>query len=132
MTAPGPFLHSALFYRDDEEYLVSAVPFVRAGRARANPSRWRSPPRLDLLRDALGAASREVSWLDMAEAGRNPGRIIPGVLRHFADRHGGKQVRIVGEPVWPGRTAAEYPACVQHEALINLAFAGGGAAILCS
>jgi anti-sigma regulatory factor (Ser/Thr protein kinase) len=68
----------------------------------------------------------------MTVAGRNPGRIIPGVLRAFADRHrSADRVRIVGEPVWPGRSRVEYPACVQHEALINLAFAGRAVTILC-
>ncbi|MEU5993407.1 sensor histidine kinase [Spirillospora sp. NPDC047418] len=128
----GPFLHPALFYRDDEEYLAGTVPFVRAGRAAGEPVAVAVPGRrLGLLRDALGATAGEVTWLDMAEAGRNPGRIIPGVLRDFADRHTGGRVRIIGEPVWPGRTAAEYPACAQHEALINLAFAGRGVSILC-
>ncbi|MFN2497053.1 MAG: anti-sigma factor RsbA family regulatory protein, partial [Pseudonocardiaceae bacterium] len=55
--------------------------------------------------------------------GRNPGRIIPGVLLAFADGRPTGRVRIVGEPIWAGRTAVEYPACAQHEALINLAFA---------
>jgi anti-sigma regulatory factor (Ser/Thr protein kinase) len=40
-------------------------------------------------------------------------------------------VRIIGEPIWPGRSGVEYPACVQHEALINLAFAGRNVTILC-
>jgi len=40
-------------------------------------------------------------------------------------------VRIVGEPIWAGRTATEYPACVQHEALINAAFQGRPVTILC-
>ncbi len=53
------------------------------------------------------------------------------MLRAFADRHPGRTVRIIGEPIWPGRTQVEYPACVQHEALINLAFAGRAATILC-
>ncbi len=128
----GPFVHPALFYRDDEEYLAGTVPFVRAGRAAGEPVAVAVPGRrLELLRDALGETSREVAWLDMAEAGRNPGRIFPGVLRGFADRHHGGRVRIIGEPIWPGRTATEYPACAQHEALINLAFAGRGVSILC-
>jgi anti-sigma regulatory factor (Ser/Thr protein kinase) len=132
VTTRGPFHHPALFYRDDAEYLAGTVPFVRGGRAAGEPVAVAVPaPRLGLLRDALGETSREVAWLDMAEAGRNPGRIIPGVLRDFADRHAGARVRIIGEPIWPGRTAAEYPACAQHEALINLAFAGRGASILC-
>jgi anti-sigma regulatory factor (Ser/Thr protein kinase) len=67
----------------------------------------------------------------MTQVGRNPGRIIPGVLRAFADDHRAGRVRIVGEPIWPGRTGLEYPACVQHEALINRAFAGREVSILC-
>lgn len=128
----GGFAHPALFYRDDEEYLAGTVPFVRAGREAGEPVAVAVPgARLGMLRAALGRTAAGVTWLDMSEAGRNPGRIIPGVLREFADRHTAGRVRIIGEPVWPGRSAAEYPACVQHEALINLAFAGRGVSILC-
>jgi anti-sigma regulatory factor (Ser/Thr protein kinase) len=67
----------------------------------------------------------------MTEAGRNPGRIIPWVLSRFMDDHPGRRVRIIGEPIWQGRSADEYPACVQHEAMINVAFTGREATILC-
>ncbi|MGC4958138.1 anti-sigma factor RsbA family regulatory protein [Actinomadura citrea] len=126
------FVHPALFYRGDEEYLAGTVPFIRAGLDAGEPVAVAVPgARTAQLGGALGAAAGQVTWIDMAEAGRNPGRIIPGVLRHFADRHAGGRVRIIGEPVWPGRSATEYPACAQHEALINLAFAGREATILC-
>ncbi|HEU5032968.1 MAG TPA: sensor histidine kinase [Spirillospora sp.] len=130
---PGdPFVHPALFYRGDEEYLAGTVPFLRAGLDTGEPVAVAVPgPRLGVLREALGDAAGDVRWLDMAEAGRNPGRIIPGVLREFADRHPARRVRIIGEPIWPGRTDTEYPACAQHEALINLAFAGREVSILC-
>jgi anti-sigma regulatory factor (Ser/Thr protein kinase) len=68
---------------------------------------------------------------DMTVAGRNPGRIIPTVLLAFANAHPGQRVRIIGEPIWAGRDATEYPACAQHEALINAAFSGRPATILC-
>ncbi|QFG26564.1 sensor histidine kinase [Actinomadura sp. WMMB 499] len=135
--AGGAFAHPALFYESDDEYLAGTVPFVRAGVAAGEPVAVAVPGvRLGLLRDALGgddpdAAAASVTWLDMAEAGRNPGRIIPGVLHRFADRHPSRRVRIIGEPIWPGRSETEYPACAQHEALINLAFAGRDASILC-
>ena len=58
---------------------------------------------------------------DMAQAGRNPGRIIGTVLTAFVREHSGQRVRIIGEPIWAGRTADEYPACAEHEALINVA-----------
>ncbi|WP_141576239.1 sensor histidine kinase [Actinomadura sp. WMMA1423] len=126
------FVHQALFYHGDEEYLAGGARFIRAGLEAGEPVAVAVPgDRLAVLRGYLGPAAARVTWLDMAKAGRNPGRIIPGVLRRFADRHAGGRVRIIGEPVWPGRSATEYPACAQHEALINLAFAGRAATILC-
>ena len=108
----------------------------RRSSARDSPrmfrSRWPPPaPRLRLLHDALGADAERVQLLDMTVAGRNPGRIIAEVLLATAAAHPDRHVRIIGEPIWPGRSEIEYPACVQHEALINLAFRGRRATILC-
>ncbi|MFL9653055.1 anti-sigma factor RsbA family regulatory protein [Streptomyces sp. PB17] len=133
-TTDATFTHPALFYRSDAEYTDRTVAFVREGLAAGEPVAVAVPgPNLELIRGGLGTDARDVTFLDMAEAGRNPGRIIPGVLRAFADAHerSRARVRIIGEPVWAGRSAAEYPACAQHEALINAAFAGRPATILC-
>ncbi|MFI8187644.1 anti-sigma factor RsbA family regulatory protein [Streptomyces sp. NPDC085946] len=128
-----PFVHPALFYRDEDEYLGGTVSFVRDGLAAGEPVAVAVPgDNLRLIRDALGDDAGAVRLLDMREAGRNPGRIIPGVLRAFADAQPpGTRVRIIGEPIWAGRSGTEYPACVQHEALINAAFRGRAATILC-
>ncbi|XVS62369.1 anti-sigma factor RsbA family regulatory protein [Actinosynnema sp. CA-299493] len=127
------FVHEALLYRDDEEYLAGTVPFVRDGVAAGEPVLVAVPQRgIDLLRRALGGRAEQVEFLDMRRAGRNPGRIIPGVLAAFADNSATTgRVRIVGEPMWPDRTELEYPACVQHEAMINTAFEDRPAWILC-
>ncbi|WP_159323772.1 anti-sigma factor RsbA family regulatory protein [Streptomyces tendae] len=133
-TTDATFTHPALFYRSEAEYTDRTVAFVREGLAAGEPVAVAVPgPNLELVRAGLGTDARDVTFLDMTEAGRNPGRIIPGVLRAFADAHAraGVRVRIIGEPVWAGRSAAEYPACAQHEALINAAFAGRAATILC-
>lgn len=128
----GAFGHPALFYRGAAEYLAGTVPFVWGGLAADEPVAVAVPgDNLALLRRELGADAARVRLLDMTEAGRNPGRIIPGVLRAFADSHPGRPVRIIGEPIWAARSAVEYPACAQHEALINLAFTGRDATILC-
>ncbi|WP_206336235.1 sensor histidine kinase [Streptomyces torulosus] len=128
----GPFVHPALFYRGEEQYLAGTVPFLRDGLAAGEAVAVAVPgPRLALIEAGLGADAAGVEFLDMTRAGRNPGRIIPGVLRAFADAHPGGRVRIIGEPIWAGRSAAEYPACVQHEALINAAFQGRAVTILC-
>ncbi|MFF4757222.1 anti-sigma factor RsbA family regulatory protein [Streptomyces sp. NPDC001292] len=134
MTATAePFVHPALFYRDEREYLAGTVPFVREGLDSGEPVAVAVPgDNLRLIETGLGADAGSVRLLDMREVGRNPGRIIPAVLRAFADAQPpGRRVRIIGEPVWAGRTPAEYPACVQHEALINAAFQGREVTILC-
>ncbi|WP_037672146.1 anti-sigma factor RsbA family regulatory protein [Streptomyces griseus] len=134
MTAVAdPFVHPALFYRDEQEYLAGTVPFVREAVEAGEPVAVAVPgENLRLIQDGLGDAAAGVRFLDMRQAGRNPGRIIPGVLRAFADAQpSGRRVRIIGEPIWAGRTANEYPACVQHEALINAAFQGREVTILC-
>jgi anti-sigma regulatory factor (Ser/Thr protein kinase) len=126
------FVHEALFYRDADEYVAGTVPFVQAALAAQEPVLVAVPgPRIDLVGAALGEQAVRVRFLDMTRAGRNPGKIIPWVLHAFLEEHAGQPVRIIGEPIWAGRSAAEYPACVQHEALINVAFAGRVATILC-
>jgi anti-sigma regulatory factor (Ser/Thr protein kinase) len=131
-TTAEAFTHPALLYRDDDEYLAGTVPFIREGLAAAEPVAVAVPAgNLALIRDALGADAERILLRDMMVAGRNPGRIIPTVLLAFANAHPGRRVRLIGEPIWAGRSATEYPACAQHEALINAAFTGRPATILC-
>lgn len=54
-------------------------------------------------------------------------RIIHRV-QAFVSLHAGQQVPYAGEPIWASRTPAELREATRHEALINLAFAGGAGA----
>jgi anti-sigma regulatory factor (Ser/Thr protein kinase) len=126
-----PVRHPALFYRGDSEYLDGVVPFLLDGLDQGEPVAVAVPRRnLQLIEKALEGRAREVRLTDMCQAGRNPGAILPTVLLAFAGEHAGP-VRVVAEPMWGGRTGAEYPACVLHEALINHALAGRDLAVLC-
>jgi anti-sigma regulatory factor (Ser/Thr protein kinase) len=127
------FAHEALLYRDDVEYLAGVVPYVSAWLAAGEPVAVAVPAKhLALLRAELDLTDApDLRLLDMAEVGRNPGRVIASVLRAFADAHPGRPVRFVGELVWPGRSVAEYAACVQHEGLVHLAFADRCGGMLC-
>ncbi|MFC8201631.1 anti-sigma factor RsbA family regulatory protein [Streptomyces sp. NPDC057298] len=132
VTTHEVFVHPALFYRTEQEYTRQTVSFLREGLDNGEPMAVAVPgPNLDLIRSGLGADAEGILFLDMTEAGRNPGRIIPKVLRGFADAHPQGRVRIIGEPIWAGRSTVEYPACAQHEALINAAFEGRAVTILC-
>ncbi|MEU3829367.1 sensor histidine kinase [Streptomyces sp. NPDC029080] len=125
------FRHSALLHASPEEYLKGVGDFVRAQAGRGRPLLVAVPEeRLRILRDVLGPTPGDVTWVDMRQAGRNPGRIL-SLLQDFADRHADRDPCIVSEPVWRGRTAAEVREAVRHEALVNLAFAGRHATVLC-
>ncbi len=129
---PTPTLdHRALYYASQEEYLAGVGGFAREGLDTGQPVMIAVPgERLAALRDRLGPAADRVSWFDMANLGRNPARIIPAI-RVFADRADGAPARMVGEPIWPGRSHSELEEGTHHEALINLAFADTPITILC-
>ncbi len=105
--------------------------FVRAALGRGEPVLVAVPgKRAQLLREVLGSDARQVGFADMAEAGRNPGRII-SAMAEFAGSHRGQPVSAVGEPVWHARSVGECLEGARHEALSNLAFADVAMTALC-
>jgi len=73
-----------------------------------------------------------VDFVDMAELGRNPARIIPAWRRFLADAPDSSSPRGVGEPIWAGRRPAEIVECRLHESLLNVAFdEGPGWQLMC-
>ena len=127
----GTLRHVGFFYKTGDEYAHTVAGFLRAGLAAGDAVFAAVPPaKLSIIRDALGRDVAGVEFADMTQMGRNPARIIPRV-RAFTDRHAGRRVRYVGEPIWASRTAAELREATRHEALINLAFAAADAQILC-
>ncbi len=130
MTGPGLLRHVAFFYRDPAEYRAQTLGFARAGLARGEPL-FIAVPAARVLGEQLAGEPGEFLCSDITGVGRNPARIIPE-LRAFIDQHAGRRVRVVGEPVWPGRSAAEICEVVRHEALVNLAFLQAQATIMCA
>ncbi len=125
---PGTgFQHEALFYRGDDGFLAGLLPFVREGLERDEAVVVAEPrPRLEQLRDALGDDGSSVQFLDMAEIGQNPARII-GVWARTLQEHtaAGRRLRGVGEPAFVGRRESELVECRLHEFLLNHAFDDG-------
>ena len=125
------FRHLALFYHGRGEYLAALRSFIQASRARGDAVFVAVPQHhAQLVRQELGDNSAHVDLVDMAELGRNPARIIPA-LQAYAGKHNGQHVCCIGEPIWPGRTAAEVQEAIRHEALINLAFRDGLVTVVC-
>jgi anti-sigma regulatory factor (Ser/Thr protein kinase) len=126
---PGGFDHEALFYRGADDFLTGVLPFLREGLARGEAVVVAEPRgRLDLLREGLGDDAAGVDFLDMAEVGANPSRIIAlwatAVEEHVGS---GRGLRGVGEPAYSGRRAVELVECQLHELLLNEAFDCGPA-----
>lgn len=131
MDAQRGFVHAALFYRSEQEYLDAVLPYLLDGLEADQPVLVAVPgDNLALVTDALGLAASRASLHDSAEVGRNPARLLALEARFIAE-HPGRVPRMVGETIWPARTVEEYPACVQHEALVNSAFVDHQAIGLC-
>jgi anti-sigma regulatory factor (Ser/Thr protein kinase) len=117
------YQHEAFLYRNLEEFLAGTVPFIEDAVALEQPVLVALiKPRLELVRNALGALAEQVFFVDMADLGRNPARIIPQWLG-FVEEYGGpgKPVRGLGEPQWVGRRPEEAVECQLHEGLLNVA-----------
>jgi anti-sigma regulatory factor (Ser/Thr protein kinase) len=125
--APAEFEHDALFYRGDAEFVSGVGGFVRAGLAGNDAVVVALPTaRLGMLRESLDGDAAAVTWLDMADIGANPARIIDvwtTTLR--ASLAAGRLLCGVGEPAFVGRRPAELVECALHERLLDRAFAGG-------
>jgi anti-sigma regulatory factor (Ser/Thr protein kinase) len=129
------FVHSALFYHSQRDYVDFVTRFVVDGLAREEPVLVAVPrDSMGVVRDALGrapdASPAELQLIDITKVARNPGRFL-AAADSFAEKHPDRRVRIVSQLVWPGRTAEESLACVQHEALVNGAFEGHQVTGLC-
>jgi anti-sigma regulatory factor (Ser/Thr protein kinase) len=134
-TRSRTFQHEALLYAGEAGFLDGALPFIREGLARGEPTLVV----VDAIKIAALVASLgdrdagQVHFADMAQVGRNPARIIPR-WREFVDAHlaPGRPVRGIGEPIWAGRSPEELIECQAHETLLNLAFADSPAwSLLC-
>ena len=133
-TGPG-FVHSALFYNSQKEYVDFVERFVVDGLAMDEAVLVAVPGNeLGLLHDALrgGGAGlpSELRMADITDLARNPSRYM-AMEGSFANEHPDRRVRIVSQLAWPGRSGDEIVACAEHEALVNEALDGYRATGLC-
>jgi anti-sigma regulatory factor (Ser/Thr protein kinase) len=120
------FRHEAVFYAGEGEFTAATLPFIEEGVDAGEAILVAvSAKKIETLKGELGPDAEQVGFIDMLQLGRNPARIIPA-WRAFVDRNEaeGRGIRGIGEPIWPGRSAAELVECHHHESLLNLAFAG--------
>jgi anti-sigma regulatory factor (Ser/Thr protein kinase) len=128
------FSHEALFYAGKRDFVEQTAAFIREGLSSGEPQLVMvTADKIELLRAELSQEAEAVSFADMGETGRNPGRIISAWSDFAAGQLAeGARLRGIGEPIWAGRTADEMVECQHHESLLNLAFGhADGFRLLC-
>ena len=122
-----PFRHEAFVYRGDEQFVRGVAAFVAEGADEAVLVAA-TGPHAALLREALVGHASAVEFLDLADLGPNPGRIV-SVWQDWTERNtaAGRGFRGVYEPILAGREAAELAEYRRHDHLLDLAFRYGPA-----
>jgi anti-sigma regulatory factor (Ser/Thr protein kinase) len=116
------YRHEALFYAGEADFVAGTASFLREGLAQGESALVAVvPSKIRALRSALGGDADRLSFMDMAELGRNPARIIPAWVQFASEPTSPRRLRGIGEPVWLGRSPAELAESQLHEALLNLA-----------
>ena len=126
--------HRALIYRDADEFLAGTAGFLQEALERGEGAlAVAGQERIDLLRDALGAQATDVELYDSAAWYSSPLDALARYRAYLEEQlaAGSTWMRIVGEPVWNGRSPAETIEWIRYESIINLVFASAPATIVC-
>lgn len=130
--AHAGLVHQALVYDSREEFVRALAPFVRAGRERGERVFAATSARnAAALREELGADAEAVDFRDAGEWYRQPYRTLAAYHRYVDEHANGSIVRVIGEPVWDGRSPAAVREWTRYEAALNVAFSGSPAWIVC-
>jgi hypothetical protein len=133
MSAPM-LQHHALLYSTDEEFLRTAGPFLAEGVERSEAVlAVTTSANIDLLRAHLGAHARRVEFAESAPFLTAPDAVLDA-FKAFSSATltaGAGWVRILGEPLWVGRSASEVRLWTRFESLFNLVFASWPMTVLC-
>jgi transcriptional regulator with XRE-family HTH domain len=126
--------HRALVYTTAEEFLAGVLPSFVEGMARGDPLlAVTTPSNGRALRSAFGEDRGAFRFVDSLRWYQSPAHTL-NAYQSFIDEKieaGAPLIRIIGEPVWSGRSAAEIDSWTRYEALLNVALAGTPAEIIC-
>jgi transcriptional regulator with XRE-family HTH domain len=126
--------HEILVFAGDDEFLAATGPYLSEGRDRSEALlAVTTAKNIDILRQQLGESAAQVRFVDSENWYSSPVSAL-NAYRRFLDEslsRGAPWIRIVGEPVWGGRSEEEVRTWHHYESLVNLAFAPMPATVLC-
>jgi transcriptional regulator with XRE-family HTH domain len=131
---PTMLNHQVLVYRDDDGFLAATGPFLADGAARSEALLAVTTARnIEILREWLGKGARQVAFVEAETWYRAPASAL-NAFRAFLDERQAQSspwARILGEPIWAGRSQEEIRVWNQYESLVNLAFGPMPVTVLC-
>jgi anti-sigma regulatory factor (Ser/Thr protein kinase) len=140
--ASGPtngFVHQALIYGSDQEFLDVAVPFIEEGIRAKEPTLVAAQDRhVQNLRGAVGSPGGLTlcpveNWYETSARTRQKfGNWVEEQSGSASRRARGRsRVRLIGEPPWDPGHQAKVRDWARHESVINVAFAGEPVTFIC-
>lgn len=125
-------VHQAFEYSSREEFVAAMGRYLLAGHRRGDRLfAATSAANIAALREELGKTAAAVDFHEAGEWYRRPYRTLQA-YRDYLDRHGDRRtVRVIGEPVWHGRSRAARREWARYEAALNVAFSSSPAWIVC-
>jgi transcriptional regulator with XRE-family HTH domain len=134
LARPALLQHSVFPYAADDQFRTTMGSFLADGVERSEATlAVTTGPNIELLREHLGNEARSVEFLDAGGFYSTPIAALEAYRAFFeaALERGAPWVRVVGEPIWAGRSDAEVGVWTQYESLFNLVFAGSPLTVVC-
>ncbi|MDP9222968.1 MAG: MEDS domain-containing protein [Actinomycetota bacterium] len=131
---PGMLDHGILVFSDDDAFVNATVPYLNEGLKRSQALlAVITAKNIELLREHLGESAARVKFVE-AQSWYSFPVFALNAYRTFLDEQlsqGALWARIIGEPVWEGRSEEEVRAWHHYESLLNLAFRPMPVTVLC-
>jgi transcriptional regulator with XRE-family HTH domain len=126
--------HKALLYGADDELANTAGPFLEEGVERSEAVLvMTTKENIELLRGQLGPTARHVDFVESAAWLTTPASALDSFKTFSSGKleDGAPWIRILGEPIWTGRSDEEIRLWTRFESLFNLVFAAWPMTALC-
>jgi transcriptional regulator with XRE-family HTH domain len=126
--------HRALLYETDEEFTDTLGPFLAQGMERSEAVlAVTTNTNIELLREYLGSDAKRVEFVEAQSWYSAPAPALSAYQAFLSAKvkAGAAWVRIVGEPVWSGRSDSEIGAWTRYESLFNLVFGASPITVVC-
>jgi transcriptional regulator with XRE-family HTH domain len=131
---PPALEHSVFPYGADEQFQTEMGAFLAKGIEHSEALiAVTTSANIELLREHLGSDAGRVEFVDSSDFLITPIATLEA-FRNFTDgelAHGASAVRILGEPIWAGRSVAEVRQWTRFESLFNLVFRAYPLTVVC-